>query len=1782
MIEVLSQSRMSRCTADQGLPSRQVMSHVHSGQPCQPCILCKKGNQSKYFHPKSWKDASLLERLQQFEPSLHIQPHSCICRPCRNEVNDIKEGFVPRWRKSSKGVTQPCFAPECTHSAQKVTKLANRSTLSDFFSIQNENIPSQSSQVTDEGVPLCTEHYGEWYRHSNPTHKRCKTCGKNLTDLSKSRPYPQPKLIQKFLVENTDFSGEINSDDRACFTCYKSHLVTVQHLNSIIHSTNPDLETLLDEIKGDLPAISDFESVVSYTCRITAIHVGEALLKHTALLLPEVYELFNRTLKENTYPRDITVDPEMADTLTTTWLRSQLSSILQPHMAYRCSVKKCGTVLYRYGGDLVHALNVALGEVRKLKIESTADPHSTDQKFQCNLSDTCLSLNTKLHACIKKLMEQDASSPHRIEDIDIDTFIQDLDPDIWKAICLLTQPISTKATTSSNHVRKIRRCFCVCMLLFSINSQCSFPMHTLIADAIETCGGSSRLQKLLNRLGVCVSIDTHERYIQYRVEKRMKEGPMADYPQNSFMIVSADNLDFVHSFARVYSGKQQSSWHGTTMQVVQPQPLGLTDTVTQPSAAHPKHPSKRLHSELTPCSSPGKPSSSHSPVPKKQRRMRTGTENSTTAVTSQPEAMPITSHIADLRKPNLKLSDFQLSTADKQSAKEISEVFDQYMLLKLASESGGKMIDLQSYLTVAHNIEAPECSNVIYYKVLHQRCDDKETLLNVINDVYTEFISTGRKEHIFIEGDQATYERLQSIKREYVQDLSWMTPFNGDWHILKNFQEVLLKIYFDAGLRDLCCASGYLPNSVGTNFKRTHNFLLEVWEALFRYLLSIFLSKKEAPSDFLESTRNWILSLPLSVPPASAQRNLNAMFADLSEKYSYQDKFSEFMSTNMEKDETFKFWGQFVLKDCFAYVSLYLAIRTGNWKLRVAAMKSMAPLFTAYDRQKYQKLLPQHIVDMLTIPTDTLSKLESGGFTVSLKGRPCHSVGVDEAHEMCINKNCKEFITRPSADYINRTALFIPIRAEAMKNFEAEIFPEKRSKPETSFNIFSTNIPNAKKFEENVQNQITKLKTSSLTDQQNGSGLHHIFNTKSLTAEQAHDLLNFREIGQADYEAGVEYYTIRTPSVKPPKHRKRLLTFTERHSRRKKVSAVEKERKLQIQCWKKRVAFSTSTGVHMQGYEQYIALPRAIATSEGTPTKGSKSNTTNSLEKRYQHSTPSVILTSLPSGWIPDAVLMEGMFLINIKPWIAHKNLGEYANFLLKQHVYPYFRGGSSCSSEVHIIFDDPERQGQSPKFFERKHRNEKNPVPDDHNCTEFISDMVIPLKWRENVLNCRKCKRNLVCFLSNYFLERVKTVLQPNQRFVTAGGFNGDLRDQARFVLMNTSPQSDPALLCNAEEGDTRIWLHTVNSGGKKKLVLSPDTDVYHIGLPIVAETDHDVLVRLSKFNSVEHRILDTQALISALGNDPELAHIPSSFLPSVMQVLFVCTGCDFISFFNGLGKASFLATLFEYCKFICANNEQLPGTLGDANSDGKLSFFRLVGCAYFRKHRAAFLPAYPSPATLYNSLKDDCQSPLEHHIAWLDMMRERIWSRIKYEEEMIPSDGALARHWQRSSWVLSIWKQATSHHMIYPPLNGNGWKQPDHATLEIDWDSDDHLSLVRTRVALLQKGCGCKTGCLTGRCKCKKSKVFCGPGCKCEGCLNLPTASNGASQSSLSDSPPTTSVMDILPENIDSEDSEDDSGDDSSGNGDDLEMEVNQMMTDIFGDSGSEESDTNLSMDC
>ena len=190
-------------------------------------------------------------------------------------------------------------------------------------------------------------------------------------------------------------------------------------------------------------------------------------------------------------------------------------------------------------------------------------------------------------------------------------------------------------------------------------------------------------------------------------------------------------------------------------------------------------------------------------------------------------------------------------------------------------------------------------------------------------------------------------------------------------------------------------------------------------------------------------------------------------------------QFKTFLYKQANIDDTWKFWSQFVLEDAMAYVGLFLAIRSGNWNLRMASMKLMAPICTAFDHPTYQKLISHHLADVLCMPPPVLAMLQQGAFVMNISGRSWHSVGIDEAHEMLINKACKTAIVRPSKDYINRIAHYIPYRTKTLENLKHQIFPESKIEKATITSGFTSNFDD-KKFELNVQAQISAINDHSL------------------------------------------------------------------------------------------------------------------------------------------------------------------------------------------------------------------------------------------------------------------------------------------------------------------------------------------------------------------------------------------------------------------------------------------------------------------------------------------------------------------------------------------------------------------------------------------------------------------------------------------------------------------------------------------------------------------------------
>ena len=163
------------------------------------------------------------------------------------------EGHTPRWRRINIKCNtdkRVCYVPACCNPFIKVIRLASKGTINELFQIPSENQHHTLACDENPGYPLYQEHCRVLYRHLNSAHfnKQSKTCKKFMSFLTKTRKCPEPAIVQTILAENTEFTEEIKSDDRVCYACYKSHLVIIKHVQNSSHSTDAELQDLIDKL----------------------------------------------------------------------------------------------------------------------------------------------------------------------------------------------------------------------------------------------------------------------------------------------------------------------------------------------------------------------------------------------------------------------------------------------------------------------------------------------------------------------------------------------------------------------------------------------------------------------------------------------------------------------------------------------------------------------------------------------------------------------------------------------------------------------------------------------------------------------------------------------------------------------------------------------------------------------------------------------------------------------------------------------------------------------------------------------------------------------------------------------------------------------------------------------------------------------------------------------------------------------------------------------------------------------------------------------------------------------------------------------------------------------------------------------------------------------------------------------------------------------------------------------------------------------------------------------
>lgn len=1167
-----------------------------------------------------------------------LSDEACVCQPCMKQIKKnsktADENFRPRWLPKLFPTRTPCCIKNCGGVAFSATNLMTPDELEQELEV------TVVAFVVDEcetQLSLCRRHYNEMYRKFKVTAKPCDSCdAKPRKGEHFTRHCPDPQTINSHFQTITGDQKSLSHESNICLPCYK-------YFKSIAKGAAAEDDSSLDCAYSKIAnrKLLLTSEVVSMTMNeyfelsacLVAEKLADAFRNDEARLLPSVHRHFIDTVHTNPTNCPILESINPKHIPGTRWLLSRLHSFFGSGLEVQCKHKRFGSLLFNKHCDLIKALSSALGRGQPAPTSTTA--HSVPT---ATIDSMATHLNAKLHDQAKALTAEYKFDPSKFSSLALRHLVSSLDPSLVRFIQKLTSGRSKRhwevhddcTSEDDQHkgmsIKEIRQVYALCVLLFCTDNTCSMPLHILLTEAILCHGGSLELVRILNRVGAVASLDTCNRLATYVVEERIRTGIEPELVPNKLIIVSIDNIDILQLHAMVSSLDDTRSWHGTSVQCVQPLPL--SGTLSQSEKLQP---TSRKHAATT----------SPALVEKHKRRRRTISEQ--TSPHTQVAAIPTgilscdTDNLKDIdasdytsSSSGLALSSFHTSQKEQTSLSSLHNGIFRCILLKEVQSSQEKVTlpGIPSLLNCVQQLtDESEVSNVVYVDILSEKADSKSTLLKVIGNLYHTFVKQLNQKYVLVVGDAKTYDLLYSICMEYGSHLNWLLPFPGDWHILFNYQKVLMKAYSDAGLVELAKESGHRAETLTTliqcsNFRRTHNFLLQAHEAFYRFFLSLFNAKEPRASNEDILT---LLTGVISKFSALKSDDMLGEFRDSAEEVFTHSLFcftgfTDFMKDLSEKQSTIKFWYNFIMKDSFAYVALYIAIRYRLWDLRVGSLKLMAPIFQAFDRPTYQRLIPRHLKDLATFPECVLHHLEAGGFSVRLTPSNWHAVALDECHEMKINKDAKLAVVRPNPQRMAHISNHMPFRARCMNNLTAQLFPEQDKQPGFSHKPTSKDLIATA----NADRMTLLLKGHGMFNQlPENQGLWNFLREVRATTEQEHDLMNFREIGQASFDLYVQFKMLKESTAKAPVHKKRLCTFTVTKSQKQRVKQVEKERKLQTRLLKHQISFISKNGADSSAlsnfYGQISPLPRALLDSKSDlPHKASKSSATTYLESRLQ------------------------------------------------------------------------------------------------------------------------------------------------------------------------------------------------------------------------------------------------------------------------------------------------------------------------------------------------------------------------------------------------------------------------------------------------------------------------------------------------------------------------------------------------------------------------------------
>jgi len=952
--------------------------------------------------------------------------------------------YIPKWKKVEQTDEPPplpkcCIHPQCVNKFQdKLIKPAFASTdeLEELIGVH----ASESNPLL-----LCVSCYGKLYRQFNPP-LTCASCGTIGKTGQKFRHSPNVLLVEQYL-QDTEFTDiSISPDDWLCSSCYNVHCSIIKTMHSEENGTDEMLAKAIETWEGTTKTHNVSKLTIAVVKSV--LFVAKHLLQQKALLLPHVchvfLEAYGVNIMEDNKSVQLTLEVEESSVqFSSRWLLHQLIFYLNTFMMHKCVHMKFGTILFRKGGDMLVALSWALGSSQSTPQwceSNTEKKHREYPNAEKTLKEASIIVNDLIHNEIKNLQPS-----INCRTLEINESLKNVNPLLLDFLLSITNTVREREiTNTTKHIKRIRLFFILCQLMFCTNPKNPPPIHDFIADTIEVCGGSRRLIQILNRLGCVSSPDTHDRFVTFHATIKRQLQIWDELPSNVFTIASVDNFDMLQSYAAVYCGDQKRSYHGTTVQLVQPNSTSLTSVAQQSLHINPtcslvtddyvvsegdQPVVNRKFAQQRRQYSPGSSLVNLGNLgPKRQRTVEVR------HITVQPVSTVQLPEPSTITLEGFKENHQQIIERNILEKKLFLYIIQKYTLhhQKDYFPMNATLSEVRVFLNDYSDCGSQNKSAVYYMELIDENPDCAETMSLVAEDLLAKFKGV-QDGFVMLVGDGKSYRHLMNIKNQYSTELNKLLIFPGDWHILKNYQPILIKVYYSAGLRELAKNSGYHGATLKSvehcsSFKRTHYFLLQAWEALYREMLHVYIVNSGS-----KITADTSCILLTGIQMSSSPKHVMQRISELIEDNQTNEEFMKFVTQRSETDKTWKFWTQFVFTDCFCYFGLYLAVRSSNWQLRVASLKQMAPMFTAFDREYYARILPHHLSEIQRYPPTIMTHLESGAFTVKLSGQQWRAVALDEAHEMCINKDLKNAVVHPTKSNLQKKLYFSIIELRYIK-----------------------------------------------------------------------------------------------------------------------------------------------------------------------------------------------------------------------------------------------------------------------------------------------------------------------------------------------------------------------------------------------------------------------------------------------------------------------------------------------------------------------------------------------------------------------------------------------------------------------------------------------------------------------------------------------------------------------------------------------------------------------------